>query len=874
MRRSLPFFLVTFSFFLFLGRIFIVQAASSDDGPKNFQQRDPKIYNYLPLVLNDTYSIGNTGAMPDIISYQMAFNQGYEVQCAKPRWFLAGQVHGDIEEYFEEYTKPVRLTAESVYAGEFAEAKIPLFQGSEDIPDTTKISSYEGYFGANYQKDKPVTLNSGGVATTLLTREAQCKVKFENLKSQYGMGKFFCEKFLDPGAPCYVNQVQIPDTDYGGWVLFLRMAGMFEKTSNTEPPRNFSCNDLMGSWDPSLEADFGITFDQFESTVRPLGEAVAHSELNPGALYRLAFLVISIKQNVMDGNEEVNPGLFESNEDIFDYLEIVTPLPDGATFERMPVKHEAPMVIGFKVPVTATNAIFSEPYFMDTARLTAYMFTEKDNIERHFEEMKKQRTKYVGDILYQKEFKPIINCGGLPQCLGGDPETQLLLSLIDQINGSGLDCGGFEGVYENVTELGSRAEVNEDNAREFKPPFFSRTFPSDNKYTFDWNIIVKDVNVNGDLDGDQIKIRGHLVTPYGADMEYVNKTLQQIFTKDEFKKIVENNCVPDFGGKCGVIPEYLTFIDSVAEHRSKTDTFKFIYHQPPGCIEHCPKDSEDWCIECERKSFVGVTVEFPQVDMRILGGELGWTIRKIQETLRDFGSKAHDYIASCERTEDMFLGRCKGYPDKDPSEDDDFSEKSCAETQAQKVKLPTMNELMKMTCSIAGNDPNDAQLLWGLMQIEGSPFLREIVAGKSEMSCADILTNSCGASQIMGVLIPQCIDKAGCPQAAYIADDTKDPWIQEARNNPKIACDIATSMEYILRKRKSEKSWLVEQYQAANGSAPSTEQLYYMMAGRNYGLPTTSLVQPACGNEFAVDGCGGANYCVCTMDTFPFSCGG
>ncbi|MBU2543133.1 hypothetical protein KJ707_01010 [Patescibacteria group bacterium] len=197
----------------------------------------------------------------------------------------------------------------------------------------------------------------------------------------------------------------------------------------------------------------------------------------------------------------------------------------------------------------------------------------------------------------------------------------------------------------------------------------------------------------------------------------------------------------------------------------------------------------------------------------------------------------------------------------------------CSEIKSRTTQLPTMNELMKLTCSIAGNDPNDAQLLWGFLQIEASPMLRKIRAGASSMSCGEIVTNSCGGSGIVGVLIPQCIDKAACPQAAYIADDTTDPWIQESRENPNIACDIKTSMEYVLRKRKSEKSWLTEQYKVASGTAPSTKQLYYMMAGRNYGVPLSNLVQPACGNYEPVQGCGGANYCVCTMDTFTLNCG-
>lgn len=862
-------FILSFLVFLLAGRIFQIQAASSDDYV-NYTRRDPEMYNYLPLVIEDEYSLGNTGELRDIITYQMAYNQGYEVQCARPKWWINGQVHGDIKEYFEEYEKPVRLTSTSVYEGNFAEGKIPLFQGDEDFSDTTKISSYEGYFGAQNLKKQPAELNSGGVATALLDKEQQCVVKYNNLYEVYN--KLFCDKFKE-GNPCKLNQIDIPGRDYGGWILFEALRDIFDIKSKKDPNKNFSCKELMNAWTPEIEEEFGISESRFRNNIQPFAEDINLAPLNLEALYRLAFLVVSIRQNVMEGNEEVNPALFESNEDIFDFLEIQTPEPVwGGTFERMPIKKEAPIVIGFKVPVTATNMIFSLPNLTDSARLTSYILSDPDIIAKHLEEMKDQRKKYIGDILHMKQpenqDQRIIDCGALPQCIGSDPNKILLNSLIDQINGSGLDCGGFEGSYELVRELGSNANTP-DNKRELRDPYFSKIFTSDASYTFDWNIIVKDEVVNGDLDGDPIVIRAHLITPYGSDMDYINAVLKQMFTTEQFQTIVENNCVEDFDGKCGIIPENLTFVNTSALLKTKPDVFQFIYHQPPGCVEKCPEDDK-YCIECEKKKMAGIVVEWPEEPMRILGGELGWMIRKIQENLRDYGSKAYEYISNCKRTEDLFLGRCEGYVDKDP---DDGEEKSCEEIKSRTTKLPTMNELMKMTCSIAGNDPNNAQMLWGFLQIEASPMLRKIRAGETEMSCGEIVTNACGASGIVGVLIPQCIDKEGCPQAAYIADDTSDPWIKEARENPDIACDIETSMEYILRKRLSERSWLVEQYKAANGSAPSTEQLYYMMAGRNYGVPTEYLVQPACGSYEEVQGCGGANYCVCTMDTFTLDCG-
>lgn len=873
--------LAIFSFFLFLtGKTSIVSAASSDDAV-NYTRRDPAAYNYLPLVLDDHYSVGNTDELQDIITYQMAYDQGYEVQCAKPRWFLSGNVGGSIREYFEEYEKPVRLTAEAVFEGKFAEGKIPLFQGDEDFTDTTKISSYEGYFGANNLKETPAELNSGGVATTLMSREQQCVVKYNNLYSVYN--QYFCDKF-ENGGPCYISKLAAPEFDGGGYGLFETMRSLFNKKSKLNPDRNFSCSDLMSGWTSEIQEEFNISQSKWKNDIEPIEESITDSSLNIEGLYRLAFLVISTEQNVMEGNLEVEENLFPTNKDIFDFLQVQKPIPVWkARHERMPIKKHAPIVIGFKVPMTATNMIFSLPNLTDSAKATSYLLSTAERIEKHIDDIKKERSEYIGDILFklQPENKEelIIKCGAIPQCLlsPDKPETYLLRSLIAQINGAGQSCDNFEGSYEIVSELGSNAIVNEDNQREFRDPFFSRVIPSDDLYGFDWNIIVKDRQVNNDLDKDYSKMRAHLVTPYGSDMDYINKTLQQMFTTEQFKNIVENNCVEDFDGKCGIIPENLTFIDTSANMKSDTDTFKFIYHQPPGCSEHCAKEGElgysPYCEECQKKQLTGNVGEHPEEPLRILGGELGWTIRKIQETLRGFGTNAYEYIKDCKRTEDLFLGRCQGY---DPDNIDDpgtGEEKSCSELQARTVKLPTMNELMRLTCSLAGNDPNDAQLLWGLIQIEGGPFTRRIRAGDKSMSCGDLLYNDCGASQIAGVLIPQCINTDGCPQAENIKNDTSDPWIKKARENPDVACDIKTQLQYILEKRKSERGWLVEQYKAANGSTPSTEQLYYMMAGRNYGVPLENLVQPACGDYEAVDGCSGANYCVCTMDTFTMDCG-
>jgi hypothetical protein len=259
--------------------------------------------------------------------------------------------------------------------------------------------------------------------------------------------------------------------------------------------------------------------------------------------------------------------------------------------------------------------------------------------------------------------------------------------------------------------------------------------------------------------------------------------------------------------------------------------------------------------------------EQPRDPLRILGAQVGWLIKQIQLKLRDVGNKAHTYISQCVRTEDLFLGRCLGFLGE-PGGSDSNVANSCNDYQGATVDLPSWDGLQKMVCSVAKNNANDAQLLWGLLQIEGAPLTNQIAAGAGSMSCADLILNTCGASQIVGILVPACIDQEACSQASSIANDSQ----LQREITVDVACSVRGSLEYILQKRKSEISFLRGEYRAANGADPNSTQLYYMMAGRNYGLPVENLVQPACAGAPPVSGCSGANYCQCAMDTFSFSC--
>ncbi|HCR81009.1 MAG TPA: hypothetical protein DIV47_00795 [Candidatus Pacebacteria bacterium] len=828
----------------------LISAATSDDDTGNYVRRDPEDYNFLPLVLDPGSSTGNTGTLRDTISFNMVYDQGYEVQCAKPQWYITPQVFGAIKEYFELYSDPVLLSGPASYNIDFSQGTIPLYRGDEDLLDTQKNSSFEGYFGANYLKDSPPKLNSSGVTNLLLNQDGQCVVKYANLDSLFGVDGGLCSKLKDPDQ-CALDR-EIDGTSYTTETLYNALTELFSIT-NDDGTKNVTCADITGQWRPELEQEFDITPEQFNNEITPAVDALRRMPFNLDVLYRLAFLVISPQQNpTNDGG-------------VFSFLQTQAPQPVPSSTIVDDDTH-APIVIGFKVPFLATNSLFSLPALRDSALVTALSMRTIESLQREQATVLEERTDFIEKIIANKQTKPVINCDGMPQCTGNGDSQQLFAALIDIINGSEQTCSGFKGPYENAGDLGSPAAASEE--KEFQKPYFSEVLPQVNSAGFEWTLLVADPNVQSIASQEKVPVTAHLITPYGSNLEYITQTLQSYFDNEQFQKIVENNCIEDFNGECGLMPEYFTFSGITADLDSEADSYSFVTN-PEECEEIEDQAEKE---QCQTKSFGANLTEQPREPLRIIGAQLGWMIWKLQQDIRGIGSKAYEYIKECKRTEDLFLGRCIGYQGQ-PGGSDSEAANSCNDYQGITVDLPTMPELEQKVCSIARGNDLDAQLLWGMMQVDGSPFLRQILAGETSMSCGDLITNSCGASQIVGIIVPQCIDPVACPQAAAWALD-EGPAGQQYREEitPEVACSVDGSLTYILQKRKSEIAFLKAEYQKANGSEPSTKQIYYMMAGRNYGLPVETLVKPACEGAPPVQGCGGANYCQCVMDTFPFSC--
>lgn len=829
-----------------------VSAASSDDFSGNYARRDPEDYNFLPLVLDPDSSTGDTGQPRDTISYNLAYDQGYEVQCAKPEWNITPQVYGDLEEYFRLLpNQGFNLGADASYNVDFSTGRIPLFRGDEDLADTQKNTSFEGYFGANYLKKTPPTVNSSGVANLLMNQNGQCVAKFANLYSLFNDGGV-CSKLSDP-SQCVLDR-QIADTAFTTEELYGELSDLFELKNEEE--RNLGCADIISGWSEDL-TNFGLTEQRFNSEVQPAVDALQKMPLNLDILYRLAFLVIAPEQNVNEGD------------DVFSFLQNQSPQPNQANHATVDQYRHAPIIIGFKIPILATNSLFSMPYLRDSSILTAYSMRNLPQLQREQEEVKEARDEFVKKIDANKHTQPVVKCEGMPQCTGSGQDQALFQAIMDVINGSEISCKGFDGPYEKAGDLGSPAAVDEEKA--FQDRYVSTVLPTANSAGFQWELEVNDANVGSELNQEKVPVNAYFVTPYGTDLAYITDTLRSFFPVDDptteelegYEKMVENNCIEDFHGECGLIPEYFTLggitadLDSTSNSHSPTST---------DCARH-PVGSEER-EQCESLTVGATLTEQPREPIRILGASIGWMIQKIQENLRGIQSKAYAYIKECKRAEDLFLGRCLGYQGQTGGTDSEVAN-SCNDYAAIQVELPSdFTELANWVRGAAHGNASDAQLLWGLTQVEGHPMNDAIRDRKKSVACADLIINSCGASQIVGIIVPQCADVQACPGAAFSQEDGAAGQAYRDSITTEVACSVKGALEFILRTRKSQIGELKSLYQARWGREPDDKQLYYMMAGKNYGLPNEVLVQPACQGAEEVSGCGGANYCQCVMDTF------
>ena len=189
--------------------------------------------------------------------------------------------------------------------------------------------------------------------------------------------------------------------------------------------------------------------------------------------------------------------------------------------------------------------------------------------------------------------------------------------------------------------------------------YFVNQLLSSSEENFDWQLVV---DQDPPEKGDDIEVNGYLILPVGETVKDVNKSLAIFWNETSFIEMIANNTLIDMENKAGAFPKYLTIKNEVTGFNA-SDKHDFCMRKE--LVVKVVDGVETLVPECvEPKSF-GVTSADDKGKLLFPDFGLGWMVRKIQQTIRATVNDTYDYIKSCERVEDMFLGRCSGSTDGD-----------------------------------------------------------------------------------------------------------------------------------------------------------------------------------------------------------------
>lgn len=636
------------------------EAATFDLSP---EQKDPASYNILPLVLDP--ALGNSDEYAALLS-NMVSDQGYEAHCAQKEWLIDAKVWGDVVDYFAEFpNNPRTFSGTSPQYVNFESAHIPLLRGMEDGELTDKNDSFEGMFGANLHEvfTELDYENATGVAGRLLSSYWQCFYKKNNLDVIEELcSKFFINCFLNKEVHIEANSdLNIPSADLDYLGIKQRLDEMHPELTNSGRIEKNSaiCQDLY----PEEEVE-----DPVENETIALNRAAIEKvKFDLDNLYRLAFLVLVPKQTSASNKLE--------------FLQT-----DGGSYEK-----DAPIFIAFKIPEFATNKsrILDN---VDSLELTKLVLQDQEKNILDLEEQNWQRELLIGNAAQANslpESDKTIQCAGMPQC-ERSRDNILENVLVDIINGATPICDTEAvSIIEvedsandlNIEDIVNSNELNFERAGDLFTPaikYFDDTArnpyknnPLNNELldrldskaetNFSWSITVDNPNLSLN-DEEKVQVRAYLVLPMGETVKDINKAFSIFWNRDALYELIKTNVLVDMDGKTGAIPKYYTIKNSNASF-ADSDGFSW----ETNCrLEPDPSGATDaagnpiYIEVCDEKSF-GVTVAGqPEKPLLFPDFGLGWFIRKIQTTIRSTADDAYKYVASCERVEDLFLGRCSG----------------------------------------------------------------------------------------------------------------------------------------------------------------------------------------------------------------------
>ncbi len=642
----------------------------------------------------------------------MVKDQGYEAHCAAMQWTIDKKLLGDInkffsgdvppEESFYHGLNPTIFDGVDPYLVDMSKARIPMYRGMEDKNSTQKNSSLEGMFGANYQTaQNSYMLNAAGVGKRVLSSYQQCLAKTQNILAS----KLICDEVTDD---CTINKKYnfkiAVDQDGGSKIVTDGEAANITSDQHIVDV-DFKITDLL-DWvkeiRPELEGEklyqqvcFDLTggdsntqtIDYKPPTVSPdkiakTREAIGRIPIDLDTLYRIAFLVLVPTQD--PGKDDDGDKFYFLQED-----------------PQIDAQVHAPIFIAFKIPDFGTNKSRIAGN-IDTLELTRMVIQPKEQNDKDLKDQADRR-----ELLYelaQTQPDPVIHCP-YPKC--GKPLEKSLISII---NGASLKCKNDTlRVIENTTsETGEQIDmssfaINERQAtasgielvfnqedlnweaagdlftpasKEMKQ-YSYRSSPNkqlvdqlkDKHITpFEWELVVDEDRPP--LDPPMI-VNAYLVLPVGENIKDTNKALSIFWSEEDFFNLVRTNIIEDMTNddgtsKMGAIPKYYTIKGADLGIGASQEI-----HPIDECLPEEIFKNGVWTtiMKCSHYAF---GFGFSDITSRMESSSkgnlllpdfgLGFMVRKIQQKLRNTYNQTYDYILSCQRVEDMFLGRCKGDP--------------------------------------------------------------------------------------------------------------------------------------------------------------------------------------------------------------------
>ena len=641
-----------------------IYAQDADTG-----ERSAVEYTLLPLMVNG-------GSMTyDSLATNMIWDQGYEAHCAHTTWKIKKSLWGDIQAYFSpsnpDYNGPVTFSGTDPYIADFNQARIPMLRGMENSLETIKNSSFEGMFGANYQLDGAAyDTNSSGVAQNLLTAYQQCIAKSQNVDAAVKI----CDTIDASGAEekCTVNKeyslLADPENNVPATAFKIRDIQGFFKDLHPElsgEERNTQvCADITSNYEEAIKT---LDVDKLDLTKA----AINAIPIDLDTLYRLAFLVLVPTQDPND------------NADKFYFLQ---------SNAGINAKKHAPVIIAFKIPDFATNKSLAAGN-VDSLELTKMVLQSATQNETDLGMQADKRETLLYETQQAKnmpESEKTIQCDGFPQCQRSN-DNLITNVIIDMVNATRPACENETLVIpdlssENASEsaatesvagqIFNQEDLNWEKAGDLFNPASKdlknyeykikinddlvNQLLSSNEENFDWQL---EIDQYPPEEGDEITVNGYLILPVGEAVKDANKSLAIFWNEKSFVKMIATNSLIDMEGKAGAFPKYLTIKN---ENTGFNASDSYDYCMEYGYVEK--RDENDQLItvwDCVDKRKFGVTVADNKGDLLFPDFGLGWMVRKIQQTIRATMNETYDYIKSCERVEDMFLGRCSGNPDGD-----------------------------------------------------------------------------------------------------------------------------------------------------------------------------------------------------------------